>query len=166
VGKIEVQGRVYGFRTGRYEDGEDVRWFHFGCLEMLLNFADAEDADPTDCSFCPEDLLGEAECYELELGQFDVRRGDTWWVETLDNEGRPVRTCACTECIESAVGEGDSAEMRRRLGKDPEPEDERKWINYSDVPQSMIEEEEEETEIPPAPPHLRRRGRRPPSARR
>jgi hypothetical protein len=154
---------MHGFRAELYEDHSDVKWFHFSCLEMVLNFADAEEADDaTDCAFCPEDLLGEERCYELELGQFEIRRDDTWWSEVLTNEGDPVRCCACAECLESAVGEGDSAEMRRRLGKDPEPEDERKWINYADIPTSMLEEE---TEVVRVPPHLRRRGRRPPSAR-
>lgn len=163
VGKIGASGRLYGFRPGFFDDGEDVRWFHFSCLEMVLNFADAsEQDDMTDCAFCPEDLLGEPECYELELGQFEIRGPDTWWACVMDTDGRPVRTCACKECIEFAIGEGDGAEMRRRLGKDPEPHDEVKWINYDEVPSSMLEEDE----VKPAPPHLRRRGRRPPSARR
>jgi len=163
VGKIGGSGRLYGFHPALFKDGEDVRWFHFSCLTMVLNFADAEGVDdPTDCAFCPEDLLGEAECYELELGQFSIRGPDTWWEADMDEEGRPVRTCACSECIEAAIGEGDGAEMRRRLGKDPLPEDKRKWINYEEVPKSMLEEE---TEVVHVPPHLRRRGRRPPSAR-
>jgi hypothetical protein len=159
------QGNVYSFLSSLFDDHKDVRWFHFGCLEMVLNFADSEGVDdPEDCAFCPEDLIGEATCYELELGVFEIRQRDTWWTETRDREGKPVRICACVECIESAIGEGDGAEMRRRLGKDPEPEDDRKWINHSDVPKSMLEEEE--TEVVPVPPHLRRSGRRPPNARR
>jgi hypothetical protein len=159
TGKVRTSGRLYRFYPSLFEDEEDVRWFHFSCLETVLNFADASEQDDlTDCAFCPEDLLGESECYELELGQFDIREPDTWWEETL-NRGEPVRTCACKECIEFAVGDGDGAEMRRRLGKKPLPQDKVKWINYNEVPPNMMGDQEE---ICP-PPHLRRRGRRPPA---
>lgn len=162
VGKFQSHGKVYGFRARLFEDGEDVRWFHFSCLEMVLNFADASEQDEvTDCAFCPEDLLGEPECYELELGQFDIRGPDTWWEPVIDRVGHPVRTCACKECIEFAVGDGDSSETRRRLGKKELPQDKVKWINYDEVPNSMKEEM-----AGSVPPHRRRSGRRPPSTRR
>lgn len=157
MGKIQRRGRLFSFTPFLYDDGEDVKWFHFDCLTQVLNFADAEETEGvTDCAFCPEDLIGEPECYELELSQFEIRGQDTWWM-TPTNEWEAIRSCACKECIEFAIGEGDGAEMRRRLGKKPEPQDKVRWINYEEVPKSMKNEEGRVV-----PPHLRRTGRRPP----
>ena len=164
VGSIKDRGRLYEFSPRLFDDRTDVRWFHFSCLELVFDFSEAEGHnDPTDCAFCPEDLLGEAECYEFELGHFELREEDTWWEESRDLDGAFARICVCLECVEASIGEGDTAEMRRQLGKDPLPEDDHKWINYNNVPKSTIEEGGTEVAVPP---HLKKRGRRPPSVRR
>ena len=162
VGVIKAIGKGFDFFPKQYDDRLDVRWFHFSCLEMLFDFVDAEDhTDVTECAFCPEDVVGESECYEFELGQFEVRGPDTWWSEVRTPDGDFVRISVCKECMEMSIGEGDSAEMRRRLGKTPLPQDNKKWINYEEIPRSMLEEK-----VSDVPAHLRRTGRRPPSARR
>lgn len=162
VGVIKLDGRFYDFQPKLFDDREDVRWFHFSCLEMLFDFSEAETQDDmTDCAFCPEDLIGEPECYEFELGHFEVVGPDTWWHEERSMEGDFIRLWLCKECMEETIGEGDAAEMRRRLGKKPLPQDNKKWINYEEIPKSMLEEK---VDVTPA--HLQRRGRRPPSARR
>lgn len=137
VGKVTARGRLWEFCPYLFEDGEDVKWFHFDCLAMNLDVTEMDDAGPTDCGFCPEDLVGEPECYELEFGRFRISGRDTWWREEKDSMGRIVRGAACKECIEFAVGEGNGAEMRRKLGKRPHPEDRKKWIYPSEVPTSM-----------------------------
>lgn len=120
-GTVRSSGRLQGFRSGVFDDGDDVKWFHFSCLEMFLCFHDVvNDGDATECSFCPEDLLGEPSCYELELGSFDIRGNDTWWIETLDEEGAEVRTQSCRECVELPMTNEDEDEMRRMLGMDQE----------------------------------------------
>lgn len=153
VGKVVLRGRMWTFVDHLFDDREDIRWFHFDCLSNTLPFHELMDdiTPPSECAFCPEDLIGEAECYELELGEFHVRGPDTWWTPHTDKGEQPVRLCACTECIEWSVGEGDGPTTRRRLGKEPLPTDDVRWIQ--DVPRSMTEE----------PPHLRRTGRRPPT---
>jgi hypothetical protein len=161
VGVIKADEKYYDFVPDRYEDREDVRWFHFSCLEMMFDFTEVEQQDDmTDCAFCPEDLLGEPECYEFELGHFEIKEQDTWWHEDRTTEGEYIRTYVCKECMEETIGEGDYAEMRRRLGKKPLPQDEKKWINYDEIPKSMLDEKVD------VPLHLQRRGRRPPSVRR
>lgn len=163
VGTVRGEGRHFDFHSKLFDDREDVKWFHFSCLETLFDFAEAENKpDVTECAFCPEDVLGEAECYEFELGQFVSKGRDTWWTEERTEEGDYIRISVCKECVELCIGDGDSAEMRRRLGKKPLPNDGKKWINYDEIPKSMLEEKQE---APVVPPHMRREGRRPPARR-
>ena len=153
AGSIKNMGRLYGFSAELFEDRRDVRWFHFSCLELVFDFSAAEGHDdPTDCAFCPGDLLGEPECYELEFGYFALQGADTWWEAVKDLKDNPTQICVCTECIEGSIGEGDNAEMRRRLGKVSHPD---KQINGLRSDMEMVVR-----------PHLKKRGRRPPSARR
>ena len=160
VGTVKSTGRFYDFVDKQYDDRLDVRWFHFSCMEVLFNFSDAEEQiDMTDCAFCPEDLLGEPECYEFELGHFEIKGPDTWWKEDRSIEGDFIRLTLCKECMEFGIGEGNCALARKRMGKRPLPEDKKEWINYDEVPVSMLEEKKR-------PAHLQRRGRRPPSVRR
>jgi hypothetical protein len=164
VGSIRGEGKRFDFFPKQFDDKEDLKWFHFSCLETLFDFAESENKNEiTECAFCPEDVLGSPECYEFELGQFEIRGRDTWWMEERTLEGDYIRISVCKTCVELSIGDGDTAEMRRRLGKEPLPNDEKKWINYDEIPKSMLEEKEHETLVPP---HLRNKGRRPPSARR
>ena len=159
VGKLSSKGGPYEFSARLFEDKHDVKWFHKSCISMIFDLTSAENCmDPTDCAFCPDDLIGAEECYELELGNFNIRGRDTWWEETRDGTGGCVRVCSCSFCVENAVGEGDESEMRRRLGKKPQRGDGKKWIKDEEIPRII----RGESTIPP---HLRRSGRRPPSAR-
>lgn len=142
TGAIKTTGRMYEFCPSLFDNGEDVLWFHFSCLETVLDFCDVTDEDDaTDCAFCPEDLLGEETCYELELGEFEINGEDTWWIETRNDEGDLILASICTECLEAAVGEGSGEDMRQRLGMKPEAPSKRTAL----------------------PPHMRVSGRRPPA---
>lgn len=158
VGTVQCSGRLYTFQQSRFEDLESVRWFHFSCIEVLLDFAAADQAESMcDCAFCPEDLLGESECYELESGIFEIRKSDTWWSESHDLEGQYIRAYSCKECLEMGLGEGNEAQMRQRLGKPLQPEHTKKWIYPQEIPRSMQKD-------PPTP--LRYSGLQPFRARR
>jgi|GEM_PF-4008617 len=144
VGSVKGDGSSFCFTPDDFDDGKDVRWFHFSCLDLLFDFAESDqEADITDCGFCPEDLIGEEKCYEMELGRFVIRGPDTWWQEVRDNDGVCARVCACTECLEHNIGEGNESELRRRLGMPERP----LWVAGREKS---------------VPAHLRRRGRVPP----
>ena len=120
------------FEPSSFDDGTPVKWFHMTCLEMLFDLENANITDGTDCGFCPEDLLGEPKCYELELGDFQIRDGDTWWVEEKDGKDY-IRTLMCAECMEMGIGEGNMALMRHRLGKAPDEMDNKLWIKQDEI---------------------------------
>lgn len=116
IGTVKVEQDVIDFHDEySFDDGEDIKWFHFSCIGLYLNFPDVEEPDADECAFCPEDLLGEISCYELELGHFEIRGPDTWWVGTLDDDGEHVRICACRGCVEDSMSEEGEAE--RVLGQ-------------------------------------------------
>lgn len=106
------------FHPDLFEDRRDVRWFHLHCLQSLFDFADANDYDdPDTCVFCPEDLVGEPQCYEMELGQFKIHKPDTVWTPQIDETGQVIRIYACLECVEMGIGEQEDEMVWERLGK-------------------------------------------------
>ena len=129
----EKHGRMY-FQPKLFPDGALLKTFHFYCLMTCgFEFAEAEKCeDASDCAFCPEDLVGEERSFEMELGQFVEVKQDTMWAPTVTEVpggGREVaRLCACWDCVELTLGEGDIHAFRRRVGLPPLA-DQRKWIN-------------------------------------
>jgi len=124
------------FHPRCYQDGEDVRWAHLGCLEEIgLGFEEVGD-DHTDCGFCPEDLIGEESCYEIEAGRFEIHGPDTVWCEDIqeffDGRSRVLRINMCSDCLEMRVREYDGWALTRLLGFE------------DDFPDPGVEEDEEE----------------------
>ncbi|MCK4306555.1 MAG: hypothetical protein KAY24_20095 [Candidatus Eisenbacteria sp.] len=133
IRKSEKHGGFY-FHPKIY-NGKIVRLFCFHCMMTIgFDFADAEKQDgPDDCAFCPEDLVGEERCWELELGEFigKIRR---WRMH--GQGGRAARLWCCWECMEHILGEGNIHTFRKRVGLPPLP-DQRDWIEEKDVPEIM-----------------------------
>jgi hypothetical protein len=132
IKKSEKHGGFY-FHPKIY-NGKIVRLFCFHCMVTVgFDFADAEDQrGPNDCAFCPENLVGEGRCWEMELGEFigKIRR---WRVH---GQARAARLWCCYECVEHTLGEGDIHTFRKRVDVPPLP-DQREWIEEKDVPASM-----------------------------
>jgi len=107
AGIIHVAGRGFRFDPQLFVDRCEVKWFHFSCLSTMFDFLDTETDSITDCAFCPEDLLGESLCYEMELGLFEPVDGDTWWRERRDDDDLPARIYSCAECVELTFKENE-----------------------------------------------------------
>lgn len=136
IGTIKKSPKHGGwyFHPKAYEDGRIVRLFCFHCMMAVgFEFADSEDQDgPDECAFCPEDLVGEERCFEMELGEFigKIRR---WRVH---GQGKAARLWCCWDCVENTLGEGNNHTFRKRAGLSPLP-DQREWIDEDEVPTVM-----------------------------
>jgi hypothetical protein len=116
------------FNPERFDDNDDVKWFHFHCLQQTFDFLNAPDDPDEDrnCMFCGGPLAHEVLYYELALGRFLVDGRDTIWTPTIYKARgikKTVRSYACHDCVFEGLGEGDSAAARYILGMDTAPDE-------------------------------------------
>lgn len=116
------------FEPMPYPDGRPAMWIHWYCMEVMgFDFSDANSDDKTGCTFCPEELVGEETCFELELGHFTIHGPDTVWIGDRSHLGQVqsrALTYACWECIEQGMGEGNDIRFREMIGLPPPNADE------------------------------------------
>jgi hypothetical protein len=126
--KSEKSGRWY-FMPELFDDNEEVKWFHFHCLQQTFDFSNAPN-DPDDdrhCIFCEAPLCEELLYYEFALGTFGIEGADTVFEHTghqVRGVTKTVRSYACHDCVFEGLGEGN-AEMSRYIlgmeGDEPAP---------------------------------------------
>lgn len=125
--RSEKSGRWY-FNPEKFDDNEDVKWFHMHCMQTTFDFTNAPD-DPDDdrnCMFCGGPLASEALYYEFALGRFFADKKDTIWTPTFHQSRgvrKTVRSYACHDCVFEGLGEGNGEMARYILGMDALPED-------------------------------------------
>jgi hypothetical protein len=117
------KSRRWFFSPEKFDDNEEVKWFHFHCMQQTFNFSNAPD-DPDDdqqCMFCGAPLAEEILYYEFALGRFFADSKDTIWTPTYHNSHgtkKTVRSYACHDCVFEGLGEGNAETARYILGMD------------------------------------------------
>jgi hypothetical protein len=116
------------FNPEQFDDNDDVKWFHFHCIQTAFDFSNAPDNPDEDrnCMFCGAPLDEEVMYYEFALGRFQTDRHDTTWIPTLfrvKGSSRQVRSYACHDCVFDGLGEGNGERARYILGMDAKEEE-------------------------------------------